>query len=83
MKSVYMRSRQRLALFSKVILWVVLTSIYLFVINKYLCLFFKLQTSDLVMSLDDNDKPLLEENQTLKAAGVGEHSVPSINFDPD
>lgn len=28
------------------------------------------KTSDLVMSLDDNDKPLLEENQTLKAAGV-------------
>lgn len=28
------------------------------------------KTNDLVMSLDDQDKPLLQENQTLKEAGV-------------
>ncbi|KAJ0070653.1 hypothetical protein NL108_017327 [Boleophthalmus pectinirostris] len=28
------------------------------------------KTNDLVMSLDDQDKPLLQENQTLQEAGV-------------
>lgn len=40
---------------------------------------FSLQTNELVMSLEDDEKLILQDGLTLKAAGVGT-SLPTISF---